>query len=124
MPISCGVIDKSVHGTVKTCNELNLIGALGEQMQKNFKFFYQVKASLANGNYRETLLYLSDEEFEINHDFIQRAFPTNEKTKLNFTSPTLNLESAVSPAKDPEFVTFLENMTVCFWNLSSLMKIK
>ena len=93
-------------------------------MQMRLKLFHQAKAPLANGNRRDTLLYLSDEEFESNHGFIQWAFPTNEKSQHNFTAPTLDLESAVSLAEDPEFVTYLENMTVCFWNLSSLMKIK
>ena len=83
-------------------------------MQMRLKLFHQAKAPLANGNRRDTLLYLSDEEFESNHGFIQWAFPTNEKSYHNFTAPTLDLESAVSLAEDQEFVTYLENMTVRF----------
>jgi len=83
-------------------------------MQMRLKLFHHAKAPLANGNRRDTLLHLSDEEFESNHGFIQWAFPTNEKSYHNFTAPTLDLESAVSLAEDQEFVTFLENMTVRF----------
>lgn len=83
-------------------------------MQMRLKLFHEAKAPLANGNRRDTLLFLSDEEFESNHGFIQWAFPTNEKSHHNFTAPTLDLESAVWLAENQEFVTFLENMTARF----------
>jgi len=83
-------------------------------MQMRLKLFHEAKAPLANGNRRDTLLFLSDEEFESNHGFIQWAFPTNEKSYHNFTAPTLDLESAIWLAENQEFVTFLENMTVRF----------
>ena len=78
------------------------------------KLFHEGKAPLANGHRRDTLLFLSDEEFESNHGFIQWAFPTNEKSTSNFTAPTLDLESAIWLAENPGFVTFLENMTARF----------
>lgn len=83
-------------------------------MQMRLKLFHYARAPLANGNRRDTLLHLSDEEFESNHGFIQWAFPSNEKSYHNFTAPTLDLESAMVLAEDQEFVTFLENMTVRF----------
>ena len=81
-------------------------------MQMRLKLFHEGKAPLANGHRRDTLLFLSDEEFESNHGFIQWAFPTNEKSTSNFTAPTLDLESAIWLAENSGFVTFLENMTV------------
>lgn len=39
-------------------------------MQMRLKFFHEARAPLANGHSRDTLLLLSDEEFETNHGFI------------------------------------------------------
>ena len=47
------------------------------------KLFHDAKAPLANGHKRDSLLMMSDEEFESNHGFIQWAFPTAEKSDHN-----------------------------------------
>ena len=54
-------------------------------MKMRLKLFHEAKAPLANGHRRDTLLLLSDEEFENNHGFIQWAVVEtgNITTKLD-----------------------------------------
>jgi hypothetical protein len=51
------------------------------------KLFHDAKAPLANGHKRDSLLMMSDEEFESNHGFIQWAFPTAEKSNHSYNAP-------------------------------------
>jgi ADP-ribosyl-[dinitrogen reductase] hydrolase len=78
------------------------------------KLFHDAKAPLANGHKRDSLLMMSDEEFESNHGFIQWAFPTAEKSNHNFNAPVLDLDSAIWLAKRNDVSEFLENMSVRF----------
>lgn len=64
-------------------------------MEMKLKLFHDAKAPLANGHKRDSLLMMSDEEFESNHGFIQWAFPTAEKSNHNFNAPVLDLDSAI-----------------------------
>jgi hypothetical protein len=43
------------------------------------KLFHDAKAPLANGHKRDSLLMMSDEEFESNHGFIQWAVSNGRK---------------------------------------------
>ena len=78
------------------------------------KLFHDAKAPLANGHKRDSLLMMSDEEFESNHGFIQWAFPTAEKSNHNFNAPVLDLDSAIWLAERTDVSEFLENMSVRF----------
>ena len=78
------------------------------------KLFHDAKAPLANGHKRDSLLMMSDEEFESNHGFIQWAFPTAEKSNHNFNAPVLDLDSAIWLAERNDVSEFLENMSVRF----------
>ena len=83
-------------------------------MQMRLKLFHEAKAPLANGHRRDTLLLLSDEEFENNQGFIQWAFPTPTPSKNPTDAPILDLGSAFHLSKDKDFVIFIENMTARF----------
>ena len=83
-------------------------------MQLKLKMFHEGNAPLANGHTRDSLLRLSDDEFESNHGFIQWAFPTNVRSQQNVAAPILDLQSTVWLANDPTFITFLEDMTAHF----------
>ena len=83
-------------------------------MQMRLKLFHEAKAPLANGHRRDTLLLLSDEEFENNHGFIQWAFPTPTPSKNPTDAPVLDLGSAIYLSEDKDFVIFIENMTARF----------
>ena len=75
-------------------------------MQMRLKLFHEAKAPLANGHRRDTLLLLSDEEFENNHGFIQWAFPTPTPSKNPTDAPVLDLGSAIYLSEDKDFVIF------------------
>ena len=79
-----------------------------------FKLFHDAKAPLANGHKRDSLLVMSDEEFESNHGFIQWAFPTTRKSYQNINAPILDLDAAIWLAEKNDVTEFLENMTVRF----------
>lgn len=83
-------------------------------MQLKLKMFHEGNAPLANGHTRDSLLRLSDDEFDSNHGFIQWAFPTNEKSYHNFSAPILDLEAGTWLANSDSFCEFLEEMTVSF----------
>ena len=83
-------------------------------MQLKLKMFHEGNAPLANGHTRDSLLRLSDDEFESNHGFIQWAFPTNEKSYHNFSAPVLDLKTATWLANNDSFCEFLEEMTARF----------
>ena len=83
-------------------------------MEMKLKLFHDAKAPLANGHKRDSLLMMSDEEFESNHGFIQWAFPTAEKSNHNFNAPVLDLDSAIWLAERKDVSEFLENMSVRF----------
>ncbi len=83
-------------------------------MGMKLKLFHDAKAPLANGHKRDSLLLMPDEEFESNHGFIQWAFPTAEKSNHNFTTPVLDLDSAIWLAERNDVSEFLENMSVRF----------
>ena len=80
-------------------------------MEMKLKLFHDAKAPLANGHKRDSLLMMSDEEFESNHGFIQWAFPTAEKSNHNFNAPVLDLDSAIWLAERNDVSEFLENMS-------------
>ena len=84
------------------------------QIDLRLKLFHEAKTPLANGHKRDTLLMLSDNEFESNHGFIQWAFPTNVQSQSVSSAPVLNLESAIWLAKNAGFTRFLEDMAVRF----------
>ena len=83
-------------------------------MQMRLKLFHEARAPLANGHRRDTLLLLSDEEFETNHGFIQWAFPTSKPSQNPTNAPVLDLESAVWLAEKDDVARFLEDMTTRF----------
>ena len=83
-------------------------------MQMRLKLFHEARAPLANGHRRDTLLLLSDEEFETNHGFIQWAFPTSKPSQNPTNAPVLDLESAVWLAEKDDVVCFLEDMATRF----------
>jgi ADP-ribosylglycohydrolase len=83
-------------------------------MQMRLKLFHEARAPLANGHRRDTLLLLSDDEFETNHGFIQWAFPTSKPSQNPTNAPVLDLESAVWLAEKDDVVRFLEDMATRF----------
>ena len=83
-------------------------------MQMRLKLFHEARAPLANGHRRDTLLLLSDEEFETNHGFIQWAFPTSQPSQNPTNAPVLDLDSAVWLAEKDDVARFLEDMTTRF----------
>ena len=66
------------------------------------KLFHDAKAPLANGHKRDSLLMMSDEEFESNHGFIQWAFPTAEKSNHNVPALPVH-DSLIVPSSAREF---------------------
>lgn len=83
-------------------------------MNMKLKLFHEANAPLANGHRRDTLLLLTDDEFESNHGFIQWAFPTPEASQQITNAPVLDLQSAIWLAENDAFISFLEKMTVRF----------
>ena len=81
-------------------------------MEMKLKLFHDAKAPLANGHKRDSLLMMSDEEFESNHGFIQWAFPTAEKSNHNFNAPVLDLDSAIWLA-EPSLTGVHEGAYIC-----------
>ena len=76
--------------------------------------FHMERTLLSSGHRRADLLKLTDAEFERHHGFIQWAFPTPEKSYNNFSSPLLDLGTAIWLSEDAESTNFLEQMTVRF----------
>jgi len=85
-------------------------------MQLKLKMFHEGNAPLANGHTRDSLLRLSDDEFESNHGFIQLAFPTNVRSQEKVAAPVLDLLSAVWISL---FISFLGDTMAHFLAFSS-----
>ena len=112
-------LGQKICGFIKAFCLIQKVAQVGQPIK--LKLFHDAKAPLANGHKRDSLLMMSDEEFESNHGFIQWAFPTAEKSDHNFNAPVLDLDSAIWLAERNDVAEFLENMSVRFleflkWN--------
>jgi hypothetical protein len=64
--------------------------------------FYRDEIGNTNGNRRQEILGWSDGALEMDHDYIQWLFPSNEASNFNCDAPTLTQEEAAIFQADPE----------------------
>lgn len=64
--------------------------------------FYRDEIGNTNGNRRLEILGWSDGALEMDHDYIQWLFPSNEASNFNCDAPTLTQEEAAIFQADPE----------------------
>lgn len=64
--------------------------------------FYRDEIGNTNGNTRQEILGWSDGALEMDHDYIQWLFPSNEPSNFNCDAPTLTQEEATIFQADPE----------------------
>ena len=64
--------------------------------------FYRDQIGNTNGNTRQEILGWSDGALEMDHDYIQWLFPSNEASNFNCDAPTLTQEEAAIFQADPE----------------------
>jgi hypothetical protein len=64
--------------------------------------FYRGECGNPNGDYLERILEWTDGQLEMDHDWVQWTFPSNEVSMMNSDAPTMTTEESAIFKADPE----------------------